>query len=185
MEKIKNAKRDLAVIVADLVKAENNKDTQFSKLITEALTHYSQRQLVTELEKVGIKLAQKQIQQYGAVGVAIKSVKGLDVDHVLKALRQGEIQVSEVKAWGKNAPSEYTKPRGEVKGRKTQGTTQVKSSFDTVKKSLDTAVKNAKNLTASEKSKLQDLALELVTILGILPEEDFDLALEMEKILKD
>jgi predicted transcriptional regulator len=184
MEKIKNAKRELALIVADIIKAENSHDEKMSKLIAEALQNYSQRQLIKALEEKGIKLSQTSIARYGAIGEAMKTGKGLNPENVLTGLRTGELLIGEVKAWGKNVPADYTKPRSEAK-RKPQGT-QAVSQFDAVKKNLTQAVKSAKSLTSSEKAKLQDLGLQLVTILGIVPMEldGLDLVAEIDEMIK-
>lgn len=183
--KIKNAKRDLALIVADIIKAENSHDEKMAKLITEALANYSQRQLIKALAEKGINLSQTTIARYGAIGQAIKVGKGINAETVIKALRQNEIAVSDVKAWGKNVPQEFTKSREAQ--RAPQGTVKkVVSQFDSTKKNLTNAIKGIKTLNESEKAKLQDLGLELVTILGIIPKEldGLDLVAEIDAMIK-
>lgn len=167
MEKIKNAKRELALIVADIIKAENSHDEKMAKLIAEALQNYSQRQLIKALDEKGIKLSQTSIARYGAIGEAMKKGKGLNPENVLTALRTGELLIGDVKGWGKNVPADYQKPREAQ--RATGGITKQTSNVDKVKKSLETTVKNAKALSPADKAKLKNLALELVSVLGIVP----------------
>lgn len=183
-ETIKNAKRSLEVIVTDMKSASDNYHERMAVLIAEALNAgYSQRQLVDEIKKQKVQIDQKKIAYYGALGSALKFVpKGtINAENVMTSLNSQEIKVSEVKAWGKKVPEVYTKERAKKERgtRKPSGSTKQVSEVDNFKKSLTELTKKAKKLSTSEKALVRDLAIEFVSVLGLVPMGDFDLDVEL------
>ena len=144
-------------IIAEMVKTAKSHDEKMARLVVKALELCTQTELVKALNAKGFKTSQTQISRWNSIGKALATNPELDAEKVAKDLRQNKAKVSEV-------------AKGQT--RKAQGKTNQTSKFDTVKKSLKSAIKDAKTLTESEKAKLRDLTLELVSVLGVIPSAD-------------
>lgn len=144
-------------IIADMVKTAKTHDEKMARLVVKALELTTQSELVKLLGKKGFKTSQTQISRWNSIGKALATNPELDAEKVAKDLRQNKAKVSDV-------------AKGQT--RKAQGKTNQTSKFDSVKKSLKSAIKDSKTLTESEKAKLRDLTLELVSVLGVIPSAD-------------
>lgn len=159
--------KKLNTIVNRMVNEGKSHDEIMAKLVVDALKLCTQSELVKALDAKGFKTSQTQISRWNSIGKALIAGTITDATQAGKDLRQNKAKVSDV-----------------AKGRKASGKTNQVSKFDAVKKNLNSAVKDAKTLTHAEKAKLKALALELVTVLEIVPSVD-TLALEFDNLMAD
>lgn len=156
-------------IIADMVKTAKTHDEKMAKLVVKALELCTQTELVKALNAKGFKTSQTQISRWNSIGKALATNPELDAEKVAKDLRQNKAKVSDV-------------AKGQT--RKAQVEKKSVTKFDAVKKNLKSAIKDGKTLTHAEKDKLRNLALELVTILEIVPSVE-TLDLEFDAIMAE
>ena len=156
-------------IIADMVKTAKTHDEKMAKLVVKALELCTQTELVKALNAKGFKTSQTQISRWNSIGKALATNPELDAETIGKDLRQNKAKVSEV-------------AKGQT--RKAQVEKKAVTKFDAVKKNLKSAIKDGKTLTHAEKDKLRNLALELVTILEIVPSVE-TLDLEFDAIMAE
>jgi phage gp37-like protein len=149
--------KKLNAVIGQMLNAVKSHDESMAVLVVKALKLCTQAELVKHLGDKGFKTSQTQISRWNSIGKALQAgtITPEQATQAGKNLRQNKAKVSDV-AEGKTT-------------RKPAGKTDQVTKFDSVKRNLKLAVKDSKTLTSAEKSKLRDLALELVTILEIIP----------------
>ena len=156
-------------IIAKMVSTAKSHDEVMARLVVKALELTTQSELVKLLGAKGFKTSQTQISRWNSIGKALATNPELDAKKVAKDLRQNKAKVSDV-----------------AKGQTRKASTETKavSKFDSVKKNLKGIIKDSKTLTESEKAKLRDLALELITVLDVIPSAE-SLLTEFDELVKE